>query len=124
MTTENAVVQVRKGMAVQSSDGHTLGTVERVWFGTDPTAQDPRCDDELCSRLEVHHGGFLRRRALYVPASAIAAVAGKQVTLTMDAATVNEHDWITLPSWIAAAGGRTPDAREDISKASDWLSVG
>lgn len=118
MAPENAMVQVRHGMAVHTSDGHTLGKVERVWYGTDPTADNPRCDEEVCSRLEVHHGVFLRRTAMYVPTSAIAEVAGKHVTLNVDAATVNEHDWIKLPPWIAAAGGRQAEPLDDTTRAA------
>ena len=101
MASENVIAQVRKGMEVQTTDGQKLGKVAEVWLGTDPTATNPRCDEEICSRLEVHHG-FLGRGVLYVPYSAIANVTADHVTLNMDAATVHEHDWVQRPRWIEA----------------------
>ncbi len=102
MAPENIIVQVRTGMEVHTSDGHKLGKVTEIWLGTDPTATNPRCDEELCSRLEVHSGGFFKRSVLYVPYNAIGAVAGNQVTLTVDSATVNNHDWVQRPRWLGA----------------------
>ena len=58
--------QVCKGMEVRTADGHKLGRVADVWYRTDPTASNPRCDDDVGSRLEVHHG-VLGRSVLYVP---------------------------------------------------------
>ena len=43
MAPEQAIGQARTGMEVRTADGHTLGTVAQVWYGTDPTAQDPQC---------------------------------------------------------------------------------
>src|SRR3712207_1263644 len=80
----------------RTADGQHLGKVTAVWLGTDPTAANPRCDEELCSRLEVHHG-FLGHRVLYVPYSAIADVVADQVTLNVDAATVQERAWTQKP---------------------------
>ena len=100
MASENVVTRVRTGMEVLTADGQKLGKVTEVWLGTDPTATNPRCDEELCSRLEVHHG-FLGRSVLYVPYSAIADVAAGQVTLNVDAATVHERAWNQKPRWVA-----------------------
>ena len=100
MATENIVARVRKGMEVHAADGQKLGKVAEVWLGTDPTATNPRCDEELCSRLEVHHGGLFKRSVLYVPYSAIADVAADHVTLNVDAATVSERAWHQKPSWV------------------------
>ena len=96
MANENIVARVRTGMEVHTSDAQKLGKVAEVWLGTDPTATHPRCDEELCSRLEVHHG-FLGHSVLYVPYSAIAAVAADQVTLNVDAATVSARAWTQKP---------------------------
>ncbi len=101
MASENVIAQVRAGMEVHTADGQKLGKVAEIWLGTDPTATNPRCDEEICSRLEVHAGGFFKRSVLYVPYSAIANVSADHVTLTVDAATVNEHDWRKKPSWVA-----------------------
>jgi hypothetical protein len=54
MASENVITQVRKGMEVHTADGQKLGKVAEIWLGTGPTATNPRCDEELCSRLEVH----------------------------------------------------------------------
>ncbi len=102
MASENVVARVRKGMEVHTADGQKLGKVAEVWLGTDPTATHPRCDEEVCSRLEVHSGGLFKRSVLYVPYSAISGVGANHVTLRVDAATVNEHDWTKKPSWVAA----------------------
>ena len=96
MVSENVLTRVRNGMGVLTADGQHLGKVTAVWLGTDPTATNPGCDEELCSRLEVHHG-FLGHSVLYVPYSAIAAVAADQVTLNVDAATVRARAWTQKP---------------------------
>jgi hypothetical protein len=74
------VGQVRKGMHVHSSDRADLGKVAEVWLGTDPASATARCDEEVCSRVEVRRG-LLRKQVLYVPYSGIADVSGDTVTL-------------------------------------------
>ncbi len=100
MASENVIARVRKGMEVHTADGQKLGKVAEIWLGTDPTATHPRCDEELCSRLEVHSGGVFKRSVRYVPYSAIANVSD-HVTLNVDDALVNERDWTKKPSWVA-----------------------
>jgi hypothetical protein len=100
MASENMIAQVRPGMAVHSADGQPVGKVAQVWIGTDPTASSSLCDDEICSRIEVQRGRLLTRQVRYVPISAIRAVAADQVTLKVDAAAVDEHDWRRKPPWI------------------------
>ncbi len=93
--------QVRKGMEVHSSDGVCLGKVKEVWLGTDPTSTHARCDEEMCSRLEVHHRERLMRKVvMYVPYSAISGVSGKVVTLNVDAQTARSKGWSRKPGWI------------------------
>ncbi len=115
MASEHMIAQVRSGMAVQTADGQPLGNVTQVWVGTDPTASSPRCDDETCSRIEVQRGRLLKRQVRYVPISAIADVATGQVTLKVDAAAVDERDWLSKPRWItnmtAAADARREELR-------------
>ena len=89
-------------MAVHTADGYHLGTVAQVWARTDSTAQDAHANPDGDSRVEVYHGVVVHR-VVYVPARAIAAVAAGHVTLTMDAATVDEQAWGTEPAWIATA---------------------
>ncbi len=91
--------QVRKGMHVRSSDGVDLGKVAEVWLGTDPTSAAARCDDEVCSRVEVHRG-LLRKQVLYVPYSGIADVSGDAVTLGVDESTAHSRNWSARPKWI------------------------
>ncbi len=112
MAHEHMIAQVRSGMAVQTADGHPLGKVAQVWVGSDPTASSPRCDDERCSRLEVQRGRLLTRQVRYVPISAIAAVATDHVTLKVDAAAVDEQDWLRTPQWIANMTG-SADAKNE-----------
>ncbi len=102
MLSENIFAQVHAGMEVDTSDGHKLGKVAQVWYGTDPTATNPLCDDDICSRLEVRTGGVFKRGVLYVPVSAVVEVTAGRVILNDDAATVNEHNWIRRPPWIVA----------------------
>ncbi len=105
MAGENIITQVRKGMEVHTTDGQKLGKVAEVWVGTDPAATDLWCDEEICSRLEVHHG-LLGRSVLYIPTSAIASVAANQVTLNVDAPTVHERTWNHKPRWVAQERSR------------------
>ena len=112
MANEHMIAQVRSGMAVQTADGQLLGNVTQVWVGTDPTASSPRCDDERCSRIEVQRGRLLKRQVRYVPVSAIADVATDHVTLKVDAAAVDEHDWLRTPQWIANVTGAADAKRE------------
>jgi uncharacterized protein YrrD len=108
----NIMEHVRPGMMVHTADGHPLGKVAQVWFGSDPSASSPRCDDERCSRIEVQRGRLLKRQVRYVPISAIADVATDQVTLKVDAAAVDERDWLRTPQWIAHMTGAADAKRE------------
>ena len=118
MVTEQLLTQVRPGMAVHTADGYHLGTVAQVWARTDSTAQDPHADPDGDSRVEVYHGVVVHR-VVYVPARAIAAVAAGHVTLTMDAATVDEQAWGTEPAWIATAQtGRDPEPPDDLGRTT------
>ncbi len=116
MANENMIAQVRTGMPVQTADGQPLGNVTQVWVGTDPTASSPRCDDERCSRIEVQRGRLLKRQVRYVPLSAIAAVATGQVTLKVDAAAVDERDWLRTPQWIATMTGAADAKNEELER--------
>ncbi len=114
MANENIIAQVRTGMPVQTADGQPLGTVTQVWVGTDPTASSPRCDDESCSRIEVQRGRLLTRQVRYVPISAVADIASDHVTLTVEAAAVDEHDWLRTPQWIANMTASADEKNEGI----------
>ncbi len=114
MASENVIAQVRTGMPVQTADGQPLGKVTQVWVGTDPTASSPRCDDERCSRIEVQRGRLLKRQVRYVPISAISAIAADHVTLKVDAAAVDERDWLRKPQWITAVTASADDKNEKI----------
>ncbi len=93
--------QVHKGMEVHTLDGVNLGKVEEVWLGTDPASATARCDEEVCSRLEVHRRERLFKDVvLYVPYSAIAAVSGEAVTLNVDAQTAGAKGWSRKPAWL------------------------
>jgi hypothetical protein len=98
------ITQLRKGMEVHSVDGAKLGTIAEVWVGTDPLDSTTACDEDLCSRVEVHafhqQGG-----PLYIPYNALAAVASHSVTLNVDAATVHTRNWHHRPSWLPTQGG-------------------
>jgi hypothetical protein len=100
MVDSNAVTLIQKGMHVHASDGTDLGKVSQVWYGTDPSDSTARCDEDICSRVEVHHGWF-GREVLYIPISAIADISGQVVALNVDAAEVREREgWHRKPSWL------------------------
>jgi hypothetical protein len=96
-------------MEVRTSDNVRLGKIAQVWIGSDPTDSTARCDEELCSRLQVRH----RDEILYIPYSAIADVNNKTVHLNVDAAAANEHYWTRRPSWIPAGAVLEPLGRTD-----------
>ena len=112
MANEHMIAQVRTGMTVQTADGQPLGKVTQVWVGTDPTASSPRCDDKSCSRIEVQRGRLLKRQVRYVPISAIADVTTDHVTLKVDAAAVDKHDWLRTPQWIVTMTADADHKRE------------
>ncbi len=91
---------VRKGSEVHSSDGTKLGKVAEVWFGTDPAHSAERCDEDLCSRIEVHQG-LLHKTVLYIPYNAIGQISGNTVTLNVDEESVRSKGWTHRPAWIA-----------------------
>jgi hypothetical protein len=96
MASETILTQIERGMAVHSADGIRLGTIHTVWYGTDPRDSSGRCDEEVCSGLEVHHPAG----SMYIPYNAIAGVSGSGITLTLDAASVAEKNWAHRPAWI------------------------
>ncbi len=93
--------KVAKGMSVLTADGAQLGVVADVWIGTDP-AETERCDEEVCSRLEVHRGGFPRRTVLYIPSGVIDHVLVASVLLKVDEAAANTMGWTHRPTWLGA----------------------
>ncbi len=109
MATTNPIAQIHEGMEVHTADDAKLGKIARVWIGTDPSGGSTRCDEDVCSRLEVH----TREGTLFIPSNAIARVAGKWVTLTVDAAGIHEHDWFRRPDWIEADNDWSPLGRTD-----------
>ena len=117
MASETIIAQIRKGMEIHTADGHTLGKVTEIWYGTDPTANNARGDEDLCSRLEVHRG-FVGRAALYIPSTAIASVSSNSVVLTVDAATVDERPWHEKPHWIPIGKAPIPKAMENMPPGS------
>ena len=96
MAGTQVILQVRAGMEVRTADDGKLGKVTQVWCGTDPDANTPFCDDELCSRVEVQQRGAV----LYIPSNMLDRVSGRWVVLKVKAAEVQEHDWYRPPSWI------------------------
>ena len=101
MEQSSVITQVRKGMEVRTTDDKSMGKVEEVWLGADPTSSTQRCDEEICSRLEVRQGGFLRRgETLYIPYSALANVTGNVVHLNVDEATAHSRGWTRRPHWV------------------------
>ncbi len=92
MSTESIMTRIRPGMQVHTVDGHLLGNVTRVWFGRDPSANSPHCDDECCSRIEVQRRRMLTRQVRYVPLNAIAAV------------TTTSRSRLMPPPWTSATG--------------------
>ncbi len=96
MDTRKLLTQIRERMQVRSADGQSLGRIQHIWYGLDPDQHNPRCDEEVCSRLEVQYHG----NTFYIPFNAIAPVDRDAVVLTVDAATVDEKGWYRKPLWI------------------------
>jgi hypothetical protein len=94
--------KVTKGMSVLTADGVELGLVADVWIGTDPAVETGRCDEDVCSRLEVHRGGFPRRTVLYIPMGAIEHVLVASVLLNVDEATATRMGWTHRPTWLGS----------------------
>ena len=88
--------QLREGMEVHTSDGAKLGKIAQVWYGSS-VGGIPGSDD---SCFEVHRG-FLGRETLYVPCSAVTAIADGVVTLNADQHAAHENPtWHHRPTWI------------------------
>lgn len=98
MSSGNLMAQIHKGMEVETADGRPLGKIAHVWLGADPGDSNQRCDEEVCSRLEVHlsHRGGAR----FIPYNVIREISGKRVTLSIDEATVNDKLWHQRPQWL------------------------
>ncbi len=96
MDTHKLLTQIQDHMPVRSADGQSLGRIRHIWYGLDPNQHNPRCDEEVCSRLEVDYQGTI----FYIPFNAIAHVGWDGVVLNVDAATVDEKGWYRKPRWI------------------------
>ena len=92
--------QIHKGMRVHASDGTDLGEVKAMWPGLDPTSSGVRCDEQVCSRIEVRQGKGKQARTLYIPYNAIAGISGDVVTLGMGAKAANAKGWARRPDWL------------------------
>ena len=91
MARANMVEQVRDGMHVQSSDGNRIGKVRRVH------ARETEVYVEVGPRSFRRFWG-MEPKPLLLPASAVAEVAGGQVTLNMDA--TGAGSCTCRPLWI------------------------
>jgi len=98
MISSNLMANVRKGMEVRTVDGQSLGKIEHVWLGVDPSASNQQCDEEEYSPLEVHLPH--RRGMLYIPYGALGSVSGKVVHLNVTTAATNEKLWHWRPDWL------------------------
>ena len=96
MDAHKLLTRIREGMTVRAADGQALGRIRHVWYGRDPDQHHPRCDEEVCSRLEIQYHGT----TFFIPFNAIAQSQGNEVVLTVDAATVAEKGWYRKPLWI------------------------
>jgi hypothetical protein len=92
--------QIRKGMHVHASDGTDLGEVKAMWPGIDPTSTSVRCDEEVCSRIEVHKGKGRKARTLYIPYNAVAGISNGVVTLGMTVEAATAKGWARRPGWV------------------------
>jgi hypothetical protein len=96
--------QIHKGMRVHASDGTELGKVQAMWPGIDPTSASVRCDEEVCSRIEVRQGKGRQVRTLYIPHNAVEGVSGDVVTLSVSTETIGSRAWVIRPAWIPSKG--------------------
>ena len=92
MAGGNIVEQVRDGMEVRSSDGKRLGKVRQVH------TRETEIYVEVMARAAFWKLWQPEPKNLFVPASAVAEVAGKRVTLNMDATSA--RTCTRRPPWI------------------------
>ncbi len=96
MDTRTLLSQLKEHMLVVSADAQPVGRIQFIWYGVDPDQHTSRCDEEVCSRLQVQYHG----NTFYIPLNAIARVEWDEVVLTVDAAMVEETGWYRKPPWI------------------------
>lgn len=90
--------QLQKGMEVYTADGHKVGKVDQVWFGTS-VGGPGQSEEETC--MEVHRG-LLGRDVMYLPCRIVSAVEGSRVRLSVDEEAIRDTpSWHRKPSWIA-----------------------
>jgi hypothetical protein len=92
--------RIREGMRVLASDGTDLGEVKAKWLGIDPTSTSVRCDEDVCSRIEVRHGKGRQARTVYIPYNAIAEISNDVMTLKIGVETANAKGWARRPAWV------------------------
>ena len=102
---KDKIVQIQEGLAVQTADGNSVGTITRIWWGSIPTDQFTVADDETC--FEIQHCALAQGCTLYVPCSVVADVTSDGVTLTLNAEAVKAKAWKQKPKWLPA----DPDVR-------------
>lgn len=106
MADHTLIAQIHEGMDVHAADDVRVGKITQVWIGTDSARTTEQGDEELCSRLEVHH----RDGPLYIPITMVDHVSARWVMLTIPAREVHEHDWARPPLWIReGASEERPD---------------
>ena len=96
MDTRTLLAQLKEYILDVSADAYPLGRIQHIWCGVDPEQHSSRCDEEVCSRLQVQYHG----NTFYIPVNAIARVDWDEVVLTVDAATIEETGWYRKPRWI------------------------
>ncbi len=102
MAGTSMVEQVRDGMQVRSLDGKRIGKVRLVH------TREAEVYVEVAPRSFRRFWG-MEPKPLFLPASAVAEVAGRQVTLNIDA--TGARSCTRRPLWI-------PDINRDVAATS------
>ena len=99
--------ELQEGMEVYDVKGDKIGTVGRVYrpagvaasTGSAPgTYAEPSSGAEGCFKVDT---GFLGLgKDLFIPASAIADVSGRRVTINADKDRLDDRGWDRRPSWV------------------------
>ncbi len=84
------------GMRMKTADDVVLGTIDRIWHGTDARDHAPHPDTLGVRQLEADAPDLL-----YVPADLVDRVSAGEVVLRVDATQVKNRGCRFRPEWLA-----------------------
>ena len=105
---ERYFTSLAEGMDVYDSKGDKVGTIGRIYHpagvaastGTAPGTYAAPSASSAEGYFKVDTGFLGLGKDLFIPASAITDVTGKQVTLNVDKGRLDDRGWDRRPSWV------------------------